>query len=184
MSTVKIRLMTNWKVGGPVLPINQASIDSFVRQTSLKKVPGHYYRRRKPITKYIDVYLDNKVVATLHPVYSKDDSVDQKARWEITSSPKWLERPTDPIELGEILKLINIQITKALSTKVYWPVIYDKYQGWVVPTDFLDFELAFGSPSFVSKWLESRYKDQDIAFKSVRGTLVSPPSEYLPKSRR
>ncbi len=184
MSTVKIRLMTDWKIGGPALPINEASIDSFVRQTSLKKVPEHYYRRRKPITKYIDVYLDNRVVATLHPVYSKDDSVDQKARWEITSSPKWVEKPTDPIELSEIIKLLNIQITKALRTKAYWPVIYDKYQGWMVPTAFLDFELAFGSSDFVDKWIESRYKGQNITFKSVQGTLVSPPSEYLPKSRR
>ena len=176
--------MTDWKTGGPALSINEASVDSFVRQTSLKRVPEHYYRQRKPITKYIDIYLDNRVIATLHPVYSKDDSVDQKARWEITSSPKWLERPVDPIDLSEVLQQLNIQITKAQSTNAYWPVVYDEYQGWVVPTIFLDFELAFGSPDFVTKWVKSRYKDQNIAFKAVQGTLVSPPKEYLPQSRR
>lgn len=174
--------MTDWNKDGPWFTLNQAVIDSFVRQTSRKRIPSGYSKRQKPANFDVKIQLNDRRVASLHSIYSNDDSVDQEAKWRITSAPKWFTIPETDLSLTEVISLIETKVNLALETVAYWPVIFDEYKGWIVPDNFLMYEVAFENPKLVTKWVDKYLTSKGVSFKAVKGNLLAPPKAYLPQS--
>lgn len=163
-------------------PYNDMTIDSIMRQSRRKAEPGTYCRRKKVTSFWIRMYIDNILIASFGPSYEGHWSEDITPTWDASRFVDWLDCSTiKDLSLSEALGEVLKQAEAADKQVAYWPVVWTQKEGWRLSRCFGQHKMPFADPEETMKWLDEKHFETGIVFKAVKGTLLSPGVEYIPK---